>query len=148
MAYQVKKDTKVVVEELELVDQDGVVQKKLTIPVSVSGVASRASAKYLELLKLKKEMDNQQLLEDKAALYDRMCRVIPEIYAAIVGEGNAKELADFYDGDPVEMMVHTLPFLRDVLIPKMRDRAKELQAEAFRKYGRKAKKTGFPWGKR
>lgn len=143
MAYQVKKDTKAVVEELELVDGDGVVQKKLVIPVSVSSVASCASAKYLELLKLKKEMDNQQLLEDKAALYDRMRRVIPEIYAAIVGDGNAKELVDFYDEDPVEMMVHTLPFLRDVLIPKMRARAKELQAEAFRKYGRKAKKNGF-----
>lgn len=139
MAYQVKR-AESATEVLELVGKDGAVQKRLEIQLSAGTSVEQISAKYIELNHLQKHLPELESSEDKAAVYEQLGDAVIQVYAAAIGEDNTRELLEFFEGSYTEMIQQTLPFVRDVVIPKIRANARSARNGSMQNYNRKQRR--------
>lgn len=140
MAYQVKRTGKIF-EELELLDENDNVVHTLKINLDADTMARTLSEKYIELenanqsvKKLSAEMKDKESM-DKAL--ERIGHAVYNLYEAVFGEENTKIIIDFYKDRMVEMNLEITPFIRDVIIPRVREIVKDTQRRANYKYNRK-----------
>ena len=140
MAYQVKRAKSEMV-ELELVGADGAVEKRLQIHLSPASSAEQAMTRYLDLLRLQKDLPRLDAAEDREAVLSAVGEAVLQVYTVTIGEENTRELLAFYEGRPMEMVQQTLPFLQDEIIPRLRSYAREARRNTAERYGQK--RRGF-----
>lgn len=140
MAYQVKRSKKVK-EELELVDEDGKVVKKIIVDLDANTIVKQLSKEYINLtnasIALEKAKNSK---EDLSESVKALGNAVISLFTTVFGEKNAIEIINFYENNYTEMCTEVLPFVTEVIIPKVRESAKEVKSEIASKYNRKARR--------
>ena len=117
MAYQIQRKGRVR-ETLDLLDENGKVAHTLTVDVDVDQIAGRFNRARKALSELQNAY-KQNPNSDEA--YTAFGNAIVELFSAVFGEKQTETIVDFYDGKYTEMLVDVIPFVGEVIAPKIRE---------------------------
>ena len=139
MAYQARRSRKLY-EEFELVDENGDVVHTLKVSLDADDMVVAINRKYTALTRaLTETTEAQRKAKDKKELEECMetlGRAVLDLIEAVFGEENGKILVDFYEGRYLEMSREVLPFISQVVIPRLVEIRKDNQKNVLRKYNR------------
>ena len=142
MAYQIKRHKRVQ-EELELLDDKGNVIHKLIVDLDADAIAKQISEKYLALVNAQKNMASIQQDVDNGG-YDKALEIIGttivDLFETVFGEDATKTIVRFYENKYIEMCQEVLPFVVNVIIPRVRSVAQESRDQVMQGYNRKQKR--------
>ena len=140
MAYQATKHKRVT-EELELVDDNGVVQHTIVVDLDASTMVKQLSEKQLALVHAQKEFANIQATGgDAMETLNTVGAVATDLFQAVFGIENYNVIAAFYGDKVVEMCQEILPFVINVIIPKVREVAQDSKKQMLNGYKSKGLK--------
>ena len=142
MAYQAKKSKKYV-EDFELVDAEGNIKHTLHISLDADDMTVKINRKYVALTRALSETTEAkrkvETAEDLQGVFETLGNAMVDLLQAVFGEENAKILLDFYEDSYIEMSREVLPFISNVVIPRMIEIRKDNQKALLGKYNRKQK---------
>lgn len=143
MAYQAKREKKCI-EDLELINENGEVEKTIHVELDAGAVVQRLSIKYTALLRAQQEAAaisaGIDSTEDVQGAYMKLGQAVTDIMVAVFGEEDAGYIVDFYSSNYVEMVKQVVPFISDVVIPKVRKIAQENKQDILNRYNRKTRR--------
>ena len=143
MAYQARRSRKLY-EEFELVDENGDVVHTLKVSLDADDMVVAINRKYTALTRaLTETTEAQRKAKDKKELEECMetlGRAVLDLIEAMFGEENGKILVDFYEGRYLEMSREVLPFISQVVIPRLVEIRKDNQKNVLRKYNRQQRR--------
>lgn len=135
MAYQVKRSAKVE-EELELISADGKTTELIKVQLNASAVAEKVSKHYAELLSIQAKLTGKNNQEDKMQLFEEMGNTVVVLFRTIFGEEDTERIIQFYENDYIDMCSTIMPFIKDVVIPKVRSEAQKSKRTKMQSYSR------------
>lgn len=142
MAYQAKRSKKYV-EDFELVDAEGNIKHTLHISLDADDMTVKINRKYVALTRALSETTEAkrkvETAEDLQGVFETLGNAMLDLLQAVFGEENAKILLDFYEDSYIEMSREVLPFISNVVIPRMIEIRKDNQKALLGKYNRKQK---------
>ena len=142
MAYQAKRSKKYV-EDFELVDAEGNIKHTLHISLDADDMTVKINRKYVALTRALSETTEAkrkvETAEDLQGVFETLGNAMVDLLQAVFGEENAKILFDFYEDSYIEMSREVLPFISNVVIPRMIEIRKDNQKALLGKYNRKQK---------
>lgn len=142
MAYQAKRSKKYV-EDFELVDAEGNIKHTLHISLDADDMTVEINRKYVALTRALSETTEAkrkvETAEDLQGVFETLGNAMVDLLQAVFGEENAKILLDFYEDSYIEMSREVLPFISNVVIPRMIEIRKDNQKALLGKYNRKQK---------
>lgn len=142
MAYQAKRSKKYV-EDFELVDAEGNIKHTLYISLDADDMTVKINRKYVALTRALSETTEAkrkvETAEDLQGVFETLGNAMVDLLQAVFGEENAKILLDFYEDSYIEMSREVLPFISNVVIPRMIEIRKDNQKALLGKYNRKQK---------
>lgn len=142
MAYQAKRSKKYV-EDFELVDAEGNIKHTLHISLDADDMTVKINRKYVALTRALSETTEAkrkvETAEDLQSVFETLGNAMVDLLQAVFGEENAKILLDFYEDSYIEMSREVLPFISNVVIPRMIEIRKDNQKALLGKYNRKKK---------
>lgn len=142
MAYQAKRSKKYV-EDFELVDAEGNIKHTLHISLDADDMIVKINRKYVALTRTLSETTEAkrkvETAEDLQGVFETLGNTMVDLLQAVFGEENAKILLDFYEDSYIEMSREVLPFISNVVIPRMIEIRKDNQKALLGKYNRKQK---------
>lgn len=142
MAYQAKRSKKYV-EDFELVDAEGNIKHTLHISLDADDMTVKINRKYVALTRTLSETTEAkrkvETAEDLQGVFETLGNAMVDLLQAVFGEENAKILLDFYEDSYIEMSREVLPFISNVVIPRMIEIRKDNQKALLGKYNRKQK---------
>ena len=142
MAYQAKRSKKYV-EDFELVDAEGNIKHTLHISLDADDMTVKNNRKYVALTRALSETTEAkrkvETAEDLQGVFETLGNAMVDLLQAVFGEENAKILLDFYEDSYIEMSREVLPFISNVVIPRMIEIRKDNQKALLGKYNRKQK---------
>lgn len=142
MAYQAKRSKKYV-EDFELVDAEGNIKHTLHISLDADDMTVKINRKYVALTRALSETTEAkrkvETAEDLQGVFETLGNAMVDLLQAVFGEENAKILLDFYEDSYIEMSREVLPFISNVVIPRMIEIRKDKQKALLGKYNRKQK---------
>lgn len=142
MAYQAKRSKKYV-EDFELVDAEGNIKHTLHISLDADDMTVKINRKYVALTRALSETTEAKrkvkTAEDLQGVFETLGNAMVDLLQAVFGEENAKILLDFYEDSYIEMSREVLPFISNVVIPRMIEIRKDNQKALLGKYNRKQK---------
>jgi hypothetical protein len=136
MAYRIQMSPHVR-EEVTVEDENG---KELTVYVDLdvhqvlrqyTEAAEQLADAERQLRDLKKQGIDEENLGDAYAI---LGRAIIGLFAVVFGPEQTGEIVEFYRGNHTKMLADFVPFLQDVVVPKIR----EAQLQITRKYSMKS----------
>ncbi|MDF2950783.1 MAG: hypothetical protein K0S18_366 [Anaerocolumna sp.] len=141
MAYQASRHKRVQ-EELELLDDKGNVIHTLHVDLDADVMAKQLSEKHMALVQAQRDMTEaqQEVKEgntDKA--FETIGMTLVDLFEAVFGKEDAKTIVDFYENRYIEMCQEVLPFVIQVVIPRVRSVAQESRNSIMQGYNRKQK---------
>ncbi len=143
MAYQARRSRKLY-EDFELVDENGDVVHTLKVSLDADDMVVAINRKYTALTKaLTETTEAQRKAKDKKELeecIETLGRAVLDLIEAVFGEENGKILVDFYEGRYLEMSREVLPFISQVVIPRLVEIRKDNQKNVLRKYNRQQRR--------
>lgn len=146
MAYQAQRHKRVQ-EVLELLDDKGNVNHTIHVDLDADVMAKQLSEKHIALVKAQRDMTavQQDVKEgnmDKA--FEAIGNTLLDLFEAVFGKEDTKIIVDFYENRYIEMCQEVLPFVIQVIIPRVRAVAQESKAKVLQGYNRKHKRLlGF-----
>lgn len=142
MAYQAKRSKKYV-EDFELVDAEGNIKHTLHISLDADDMTVKINRKYVALTRALSETTEAkrkvETAENLQGVFETLGNAMVDLLQAVFGEENAKILLDFYEDSYIEMSREVLPFISNVVIPRMIEIRKDNQKALLGKYNRKQK---------
>jgi len=143
MSYQASRHKRVQ-EVLELLDDKGNVAHTLHVDLDADVMAKQISAKHLALVQAQRNMvATQQNVKDGDT--DKALEVIGntlvDLFEAVFGDENTKAILNFYENRYIEMCQEVLPFVVNVIIPRVREVAQESRNKLMQGYNRKQKRA-------
>lgn len=142
MAYQAKRSKKYV-EDFELVDVEGNIKHTLHISLDADDMTVKINRKYVALTRALSETTEAkrkvETAEDLQGVFETLGNAMVDLLQAVFGEENAKILLDFYEDSYIEISREVLPFISNVVIPRMIEIRKDNQKALLGKYNRKQK---------
>lgn len=141
MAYQIQRHEHFT-ESLELVDEAGNVAHSLKVDLNPGTVVESLSRKYLELFKIKQEIDSIDMsnLETAAEAYDKLGNAVTSLMGAVFGEEQTNVILQFFGENYSDMIQAVIPFINNVVVPEVRRLAKENKKGIMEKYNRKQRR--------
>lgn len=142
MAYQAKRSKKYV-EDFELVDAEGNIKHTLHISLDADDMTVKINRKYVALTRALSETTEAkrkvETAENLQGVFETLGNAMVDLLQAVFGEENAKIFLDFYEDSYIEMSREVLPFISNVVIPRMIEIRKDNQKALLGKYNRKQK---------
>ena len=142
MAYQAKRSKKYV-EDFELVNAEGNIKHTLHISLDADDMTVKINRKYVALTRALSETTEAkrkvETAEDLQGVFETLGNAMVDLLQAVFGEENAKILLDFYEDSYIEMSREVLPFISNVVIPRMIEIRKDNKKALLGKYNRKQK---------
>lgn len=143
MAYQARRSRKLY-EEFELVDEDDAVVHTLRVSLDADDMVVAINRKYSALTKALADVKEAQrkaaVREELDVCMETLGRAVLDLIEAVFGAEDGKVLVDFYDGRYLEMSREVLPFISQVIIPRLVEIRKENQKNVLRKYNRQQRR--------
>lgn len=144
MAYQAKRSKKVI-EEFELVDENDKVVECLKVDLSAPGLTEKIRQKYVALVNVQQEVqginagDNTQ--EEVMKACTLLGTAVVDLIEAVFGREDAEKIVAFYENGYSEMVAEVLPFISDVVLPRMNEIRKENKKAVLSKYNRRQRRA-------
>lgn len=142
MAYQARRNKRYE-EDFELVDENGAVQHTLHVSLDADDMTVKINRKYVALTRALSETTEAkrkvETAKDLQGVFETLGNAMVDLLQAVFGEENAKILLDFYEDSYIEMSREVLPFISNVVIPRMIEIRKDNQKALLGKYNRKQK---------
>lgn len=136
MAYRIQKAPHVR-EEVTVEDENG---KELTVSVDldvhqVLRQYAEAADRLAEAERRVRDLQKQGIDSDNLdEVYAALGSAVINLFAVVFGPEQTGEIVEFYQGNHTEMLADFVPFLQDVVVPKIR----EAQLQVARKYSTKS----------
>lgn len=141
MAYQARRMKKVI-EEFELVDENGQTIECLQVELDAGSMLEKLRKKYVNLIraqqgvqKIELDMGDEKVLEGYNVLGIAVCDLIE----AVFGKEDTQKIMRFYENNYVELFKQVIPFITDIVLPKVNEVAKRNRQEILSQYDRKEK---------
>lgn len=141
MAYQAKRN-KHYIEQLELVDETGSVVHTLNVDLDPDEVAENLSKKYVELLRIRGEAKDIDVTspESLTEAYTKLGDAVMAMIEAVFGSENTNIIYEFYGSRYHQILTEVMPFITEIVVPKVRELARESRKDVLEKYNRKQKR--------
>lgn len=139
MAYQVKRK-KLYTEDFELAEEDGRVIHTLHVSLDPDSMAVKLSEKHAALVQALQDIN--QVKEKSEGALETIGNAVTDILEAVFGLEDAKKIIDFYQGRYIELCREVIPFVTDVVVPQVRNLARENKQSIVSGYNRKQRR-GF-----
>lgn len=140
MAYQAKRKKKFV-EDFQLVEENGNLFKTLHIQLDADDMLAKINRKYTELCKALTETTEikrkSQSAEELGDCIETLGNAVIQLFEAVFGEEDAKTIVEFYDNRYIEMCQEVVPFIRNVVIPRVTKIKRENRKTILNSYRRK-----------
>lgn len=137
MAYQAKRK-KLYTEDFELTEEDGRVVHTLHVSLDPDSMAVRLSEKHAALVRALQDIN--QAKENSDGALEKIGNAVTDILEAVFGQQDAKTVIDFYQGRYIEMCREVIPFVTDVVVPQVRNLARENKQSIIAGYNRKQRR--------
>lgn len=144
MAYQAKRSKKVV-EEFELVNENGQVEHELRVELDAGSMAEKISRKYVALAraqndaaKISAALNRAEEMQDA---YANLGLAVIDLVESVFGAEDAKVILDFYSNNYADISKEVLPFIANIVLPKLRTIASQNKQEILSRYNRKTRRA-------
>lgn len=144
MAYQAKRSQKVI-EDFELVNENGQIETTIHVHIDADSMVEKIRKKYValvsahgEMLKIQEKMTDKEVLHN---IYEKVGRAEIDLIEAVFGEEDTKKILEFYGERYIEMAREVMPFISEIILPKIEIIAKQNKKELLSKYNRKQRRT-------
>ena len=137
MAYQAKRK-KLYTEDFELMEEGGRVIHTLHVSLDPDSMAVRLSEKHSALVRALQDIN--QAKENSDGALEKIGNAVTDILEAVFGQQDAKTVIDFYQGRYIEMCREVIPFVTDVVVPQVRNLARENKQSIIAGYNRKQRR--------
>lgn len=134
MAFKLKRFKKT--ESLELVNEEGVTEKVITVRLDKAGLAMKASKKYVEIQRLQAMAEKARGKENAEELVTKLGQTVIDFFEVIFGEEDTKAILEFYEGNYIEMALEVMPFIQEKVLPTVRAIAQQNRRTAITSYSR------------
>lgn len=116
MAYQIKR-TNHITDEVEMHDGD----RTLTIKVdlTVDRILQKYNRSLQTIISTREQIDKLTDAGEIEAATVQLGAAIVTLFSLIFGEEQTRQILDFYGGNHVDMFADFLPYLTDVIMPKI-----------------------------
>ena len=141
MAYQIKRSEKIT-DTLELCDEGGNVVTRLDITVDIDSIAAELRKRLVNVQNAEKLLKKAVSQEDYAAAYELFGQTVNDVFSVCFGAENAQRIAEHFGGDFIGMSVAVVPYVYDVILPKVNEslqRRSEQLRNIYRSKGRKGR---------
>jgi len=139
MAYQASRHKRIQ-EELELLDDKSTVIHTLSIDLDADTMAKQLSQKYLALVQAQKNLAFAQDSTEHEKKLELIGNTAIDLFEAVFGKENTEVIINFYENRYVEMCQEVLPFVTDIIIPKVRQVSQENKKQVLQNYNRKQRR--------
>ncbi len=126
MAYQVTR-SKRITETLELTDANGIVVNSINVNLDADAVCTAFRKKQIAIIDAERRLKDVQRKGSQAdldAAYEAYGDAMLNIFELIFGDEGTKKILEFYENNYVEMGLQIVPFIREIVIPKLDDALK------------------------
>jgi len=111
MAYQIKKDNEVV-EELEFLDNNNEVVKKINVKINIDKIASEYRQRKVEITEAQQKINKGE--DDAVELFGV---AIINMFKTVFGEENTVAILEYFEGKYTDMLTNCIPFIEQVIQP-------------------------------
>lgn len=132
MSFKLKRFKKT--ESLELVNEEGVTEKVITVRLDRAGLAMKASKKYVEIQRLQAMAEKARGKENAEELVAKLGQTVIDFFEIIFGEEDTKAILEFYEGNYIEMALEVMPFIQEKVLPTVRAIAQQNRRTAMASY--------------
>ena len=132
MAFKLKRFKKT--ESIELVNEEGVTEKVITVRLDKAGLAMKASKKYVEIQRLLAMAEKARGKENTEELVTKLGQTVIDFFEIIFGEEDTKAILEFYEGNYIEMALEVMPFIQGKILPTARAMAQQNRRTAMASY--------------
>ena len=139
MAYQIKRSAKIT-DTLELCDEGGNVVTRLDITVDIDSIAAELRKRLVNVQNAEKLLKKAVSQEDYAAAYELFGQTVNDVLSVCFGAENAQRISEHFGGDYIEMSLAVVPYIYEVVLPKVNDslqRRREQLRSIYRGKGRR-----------
>lgn len=141
MAYQAQRHKRVV-EDLELLNEDGTVAHVLHVDLDPDNMIVKLSRKYTELTKALVEVESMKRegmsAEETVEAVEKLGRIEIDMIESVFGEEDTKTILAFFENRYEEMAKEIIPFITSVVLPqinKIRAENRKLAKAGYKKRG-------------
>ena len=133
MAWQAKR-SRTFRDEFELVDENGNVVHTIHVSLDADDMTVKISRKYTALVRAMSETTE---MKRKAESAEELVNCMEKLGQAVI---DTKIIVEFYENRYIEMSREVLPFISQVVIPRMQELAAENRKSIRQKYNRKTRR--------
>ena len=154
MAYQARRFKKVI-EDFELVDENTQIIERLHVELDAGSIVEKIRQKYIKLVRANREIQNVHTdinsEEEILNAYSFLGTAVSDLIEAVFGKEDTEKILKFYENNYVELSQEVIPFITQVVLPKLNEVAKQNKQNILSGYNRKqqrmlSKKGMFKWG--
>lgn len=106
---------------LELCGEQGEVCEKLEIVVDIDAIAGELRRNLTDITSAEQALKKAASDKDYSAAYEQYGKAVGGILAVCFGGGNAQRIVDFFEGNYIEMSVAIVPYIYDVILPRVNE---------------------------
>lgn len=135
--FKVKR-TKRVKETLALCDENGEVVQRIEIDFDADAIAKVFNQRWNDLiaaeLTIKEFEKDGSKPEQLGEAWEAYGHAVVAMFRLVFGDDGAETVCNFYENNPTEMLEEVFPFITDVVLPKIKEVAKEKSERLKKNY--------------
>ena len=112
MAYQIKKSSRII-EELELLGEDGSVEKTINVDINTDRIAGGYRKAEINLLNAQRNIKKGETAE----ALENYGKAVIDLFRIVFGYENTDIMLEYFDGKYTDMLIQVMPFINDVVKP-------------------------------
>ncbi|MGN1108196.1 MAG: hypothetical protein ACI4RK_02330 [Oscillospiraceae bacterium] len=136
MAYQIKRSEKIT-DVLELCDEGGNVVTRLDITIDIDSIAAELRKRLVNVQTAEKLLKRAASQEDYAEAYGLFGQTVNDVFSVCFGAENAKRITEHFGGDYIEMSLAVVPYIYEVVLPKVNEVVARRRTALKRIYNRR-----------
>lgn len=136
MAYQIKRSEKIT-DTLELCDASGNVTATLNITIDIDSIAAELRKRLVNVQTAEKLLKKAVSQEDYAEAYGLFGQTVNDVFSVCFGAENAQRISEHFGGDYIEMSLAVVPYIYEVVLPKVNEVVARRRAALKRIYNRR-----------
>lgn len=136
MAYQIKRSEKIT-DVLELCDEGGNVVTRLDITIDIDSIAAELRKRLVNVQTAEKLLKKAASQEDYAEAYGLFEQTVNDVFSVCFGAENAKRITEHFGGDYIEMSLAVVPYIYEVVLPKVNEVVARRRTALKRIYNRR-----------
>lgn len=118
--YQIKRTEKIR-DALELCAEDGNPAVTLEFVVDIDAIAGELRRNLTDITTAEQALKKAASGKDYTAAYEQYGKAVRGVFSVCFGRENAETICGFFEGNYVEMSVAIVPYIYDVILPRVNE---------------------------